>query len=73
MANLEKRLDALEQAYRPGMPTQWRWIIVENDDGVDQAKADHIAEHGDVSGAGWIVSHMAAPKTSDPARAAQAV
>lgn len=61
MANLEKRLDALEQAARPGMPTQWRWIIVENEDAIDQAKAEHIAQHGDIAGAGWIVSYLAPP------------
>lgn len=61
MANLEKRLDALEQAAKPGMPTQWRWIIAADAKAVEQAKAEHIAKHGDKPGAGWIVSYLAPP------------
>jgi len=58
MRALEKRLDALEQAGNTGTPTDWRWIIAKDADAVEQAKADHISEHGDMPGAGWIVSYM---------------
>ena len=61
MANLEKRLDALEMASKQGMPTRWRWIIAHDAEGVEQAKADHIAQHGDMTSAGWIISYLAEP------------
>ena len=61
MRALEKRLDALEQAGDTGTPTHWRWIIAKGADAVEQAKADHISEHGDMPGAGWIVSYLAPP------------
>ena len=61
MANLEKRLDALEQASKPGIPTHWRWIIAENAQAVERAKLDHINEHGDTPDAGWIISYLAPP------------
>lgn len=55
---LEARLARLEQQ-DAGMPTQWRWIIAEDADAVKQAKADHIALHGDTPSAGWIISYLA--------------
>jgi len=59
MRTLDKRLDALERATHSEMPTRWRWVIAENAEAVEQAKADHVALYGDMPGAGWIISFLA--------------
>ena len=62
MATLEKRLDALEQAARPAMPTRWRWVFLEQGMTIAEAKAHHVGENGDDEGCGWIVSRLSPPK-----------
>ena len=67
MLNLEKRLDALEQAAMPSMPTRWRWLFLNSGQSVEDAQRDHISEHGDDADAGWIVSYLLAAPGQSPA------
>lgn len=67
MANLEKRLDALEQTAMPSMPTRWRWLFLNSGQSVEDAQRDHISEHGDDADAGWIVSYLLAAPGQSPA------